>query len=171
MLVEQPTIIDSPDAGIGGEGPWQVELSINTTPGTSGTIKAFSPSPADGSMMAEDSVSVIYSQDREPEEGVKLEEHLWQLMTLNGEQVLEGTMITAEFKDDQVAGSAGCNNYFAGYETSDGNIAVGETGTTRKACQTPEGVMEQEKPVPGHSPAIGQVQVRGRKDVVLQLGR
>ena len=144
VLAEQPTIIDHPEAGIGGEGPWQVELSINTAPGTSGTIKAFSPSPADGSMMAEDSVAVTYGQEEAPEEGVKLEEHLWLLMTLNGEQVLEGTIITAEFKEDQVAGSAGCNNYFAAYETSNGNISIGETGTTRKACQTPEGVMEQE---------------------------
>jgi hypothetical protein len=129
VLVVQATIIDHPEAGIGGEGPWQVELTINTAPGTLGTIKAFSPSPVDGSMMAEDGVSVTYSQEEIPEEGVKLEEHLWLLMTYNGKQVLDGTMITAEFEDDQVAGSAGCNNYFAAYETSNGSLTNRRTST------------------------------------------
>jgi len=144
VLVEQATIIDHPEAGIGGEGPWQVELTINTAPGTPGTIKAFSPSPVDGSMMAEDSVSVTYSEEEIPEEGVKLEEHLWLLMTYNGKQVLDGTMITAEFEDDQVAGAAGCNNYFAAYETSNGSLTIGPAGSTMKFCESPEDVMEQE---------------------------
>ena len=146
VLAEQPTIIQSPDAGIGGEGPWQVELDIEVEPGTPGTIRAFSPSPVEGEgVMAEDSVSVTYEKAEEPDEEVKLEDHLWLLMTYSGKQVLEGTMITAEFKDGQVAGKSGCNNYFTSYETNNGNVTITEpVGLTQMFCQDPEGVMEQE---------------------------
>ena len=34
VLAEQPTIIQSPDAGTGGEGPWEVQLSIQAQPGS-----------------------------------------------------------------------------------------------------------------------------------------
>ena len=70
----------------------------------------------------------------------------------NGQQavvsVITGTEITATFgADDRLAGSAGCNNYFASYRV-DGEaiaIAIGVPGTTRKACAEPDGVMEQER--------------------------
>ena len=62
VLEEQPSTIKSPDAGTGGEGPWAVQLSINTTPGSAGRIRAFSSSPADGTVLAETSVNVTYGQ-------------------------------------------------------------------------------------------------------------
>lgn len=55
------------------------------------------------------------------------------------------TEITLNFEADQLNGNAGCNNYFAGYQTtSDGSISVETLGSTFRFCETPEGVMEQE---------------------------
>jgi putative lipoprotein len=62
VLAEQATIVDAPDAGTGGQGPWGVELNINTEPGMAGQIRAFSPSPADNSVMAEATVNVSFGQ-------------------------------------------------------------------------------------------------------------
>ena len=61
------------------------------------------------------------------------------------ESVIGDKEVTAEFKseDGQVVGSAGCNQYFGGYELSGGNLTVpGPLGSTMMAC--PEDVMNQE---------------------------
>lgn len=42
--------------------------------------------------------------------------------------------ITAEFSGDQVAGSAGCNSYFASYEAADGSLTLGMIGSTMMSC-------------------------------------
>ena len=59
-LASQPTTIVASDAGTGGSGPWAVDLNVAVAPGTAGSIRAYSPSPADGSLLADVSVSVIY---------------------------------------------------------------------------------------------------------------
>lgn len=65
--------------------------------------------------------------------------------TLNPTVVQPGTYVTINFNaaDDQVNGSAGCNNYFTSYTADDdGNLAInGPIGTSRMACETG---MEQE---------------------------
>jgi heat shock protein HslJ len=58
VLAQQPTTLQGRDVGTGGEGTWSVELTIEAEPGTAGRIRAFSPSPADGSIIAEDVVEV-----------------------------------------------------------------------------------------------------------------
>jgi hypothetical protein len=110
VLAQEATILDSPDAGIGGEGSWTVQLTIEAALGTQGQIRAFSPSPVDGSDMAADQVGMTYGEGDMEQGEVKLEDHLWVLASLAGEDVIEGTQITADFTDGQVAGSAGCNN-------------------------------------------------------------
>jgi putative lipoprotein len=153
VLAQVPTIIDSPEAGVGGKGPWEVELNVETTPGTLGTIRAYSTSPKDGSVMAEAEVAVQYGDEDEatpeptalpPDTSLKLEDALWGLASYSSGVVLEDSFITAEFVAGEVAGSAGCNNYFGPYETSGNEITIGDLGSTRKACQDPPGVMEQE---------------------------
>ena len=62
VLAEEATIVDSPDAGTGGEGPWAVALDIDVEPGTAGRIRAFSPSPEDNSIVAEAVVEVSLGQ-------------------------------------------------------------------------------------------------------------
>jgi heat shock protein HslJ len=52
--------------------------------------------------------------------------------------------VTAEFgPDGQVAGSGGCNRYFASYTVDGGNLAIGQAGSTMMACEPVE-IMEQE---------------------------
>jgi heat shock protein HslJ len=56
-----------------------------------------------------------------------------------------GTTITANFSEDgTLSGSAGCNNYTAGYNVDGNNIKIEPAATTRKMCSEPEGIMEQE---------------------------
>lgn len=59
--------------------------------------------------------------------------------------VIIGTQITAYFAEDgELTGNAGCNEYFGPYETDGEKISMGPFGTSRKACQEPEGIMDQE---------------------------
>ncbi|MEP7292987.1 MAG: Gmad2 immunoglobulin-like domain-containing protein, partial [Chloroflexota bacterium] len=60
VLAESFTTINSPDAGTGGEGDWQLSLPVSVAPGTRGTIIAFSTSAQDGSVVASASIYVTY---------------------------------------------------------------------------------------------------------------
>jgi len=62
VLAQQPTTLQGPDVGTGGEGTWSTELTIEADPGTAGRIRAYNPSPLDGSIVAEDSVEVSLGQ-------------------------------------------------------------------------------------------------------------
>jgi len=74
----------------------------------------------------------------------------WEVISFNNGKeavvsVIIDTQITANFGEDgQLTGNAGCNDYFGPYETDGQKISMGTFGTTRMACQAPEGVMEQE---------------------------
>jgi hypothetical protein len=59
VLLVSSTIVDAPDAGTGGEGPWRIDLSIDYT--GEATIHAFAASPRDGAIVAEDSVGVTFA--------------------------------------------------------------------------------------------------------------
>jgi putative lipoprotein len=65
VLAEEATIVDAP---LGGSGEWRTILQLRVAPGTSGQIYAFSQSPADGSILAEASVSVTYGSGALPTE-------------------------------------------------------------------------------------------------------
>jgi uncharacterized lipoprotein YbaY len=149
LLIQQPTTIEAPDAGIGGAGPWSVELTIPAETGAVGQIYAFSPSPETGQAMASAIVEVTYGgeteEDDEEEEKVKLEDHLWKLVSQYGELLIENTLITLSFEDDQAVGSGGCNRYFTSYTRSKTELSfTGPIGSTQMFCELPEGTMEQE---------------------------
>ena len=56
-----------------------------------------------------------------------------------------GTSLTAVFgPDGHVAGSAGCNDFTGTYTVDGTKLTIGALATTRKACASPEGIMEQE---------------------------
>ncbi len=58
--------------------------------------------------------------------------------------VIAGTTITAVFGEDgSLAGSAGCNHYFATYALTGTSLSVGPVGSTKMYCTAP-GVMRQE---------------------------
>jgi heat shock protein HslJ len=71
----------------------------------------------------------------------------WKLVSYdNGSTmtpVLNGTTITAEFTQDQMSGTAGCNHYFATYRVDGSSLRVEGAGSTEMYCTTP-GVMDQE---------------------------
>lgn len=74
-----------------------------------------------------------------------LEGTQWVLATLNGQAPIEGTMPTAAFAENQVGGSAGCNQYSGSYVASSGNLTIREIAMTEMYCMEPEGVTEQEQ--------------------------
>lgn len=75
-----------------------------------------------------------------------LESGIWQLSSINGEDALSGSEITAVFNSNEssINGNSGCNNYFATYEASEGSLSISAIGSTRMACVDPDGVMQQE---------------------------
>ena len=58
--------------------------------------------------------------------------------------VLPETVVTLDFQATQLSGSAGCNNYSGPYQPSGSKIEIGPLATTRKMCNEPRGIMEQE---------------------------
>jgi heat shock protein HslJ len=61
---------------------------------------------------------------------------------MNGQALLDGTVINANFSGGQVTGSGGCNTYNAGFSTNGNNVSIGYPTSTQIAC-APE-VMDQE---------------------------
>ena len=82
--------------------------------------------------------------------------------------VLPGTSITATFaQDGTLTGSAGCNDYHARYTTDGGAIEIGRPGITRKACTSPDGVMEQEDAYVAALPRAASYTVEGERLTLL----
>lgn len=74
----------------------------------------------------------------------------WNVLSYNnGKQavvsVLSGTTLTAAFgKDGNLTGFAGCNDYNATYKAAAPKITIGPVAATKKHCEKPAGVGEQE---------------------------
>jgi heat shock protein HslJ len=74
----------------------------------------------------------------------------WDVLAYNnGKQavvsVLAKTKLTATFgKDGNLTGFAGCNDYNASYKVAASKVSIGPVATTRKSCEEPAGVGEQE---------------------------
>lgn len=67
----------------------------------------------------------------------------------NGNQAVVSVGFGAELSayfgaDARLTGSAGCNNYVAGFEAAGGKISINSPAGTKKACPEPPGVMAQE---------------------------
>jgi heat shock protein HslJ len=81
-----------------------------------------------------------------------------------------GVEITATFQAGQVAGSAGCNQYTAGYQLAQdtaGILRIGPAAATQRACVDPPGVMEQEGAYLRALERVGRFHVLGER-LVLQ---
>jgi len=74
----------------------------------------------------------------------------WEAIAYNnGKQavtsVLAGSTITASYgKDGTLSGNAGCNDYSGPYTATGNQISIGPLTSTRKFCEDPAGVMDQE---------------------------
>lgn len=65
----------------------------------------------------------------------------WNLISLNGHSLVEGSTITASFDGMQISGSA-CNSYFGDYTIGVSDLSFGSIGSTEMFCQD---TMEQEQ--------------------------
>jgi heat shock protein HslJ len=142
-LALAPTIIDSPEAGIGGEGPWKIELDITVDTATPGKIVAFSPSPKDGEgWLASDEVTVTFDPSVVSEP--TLENTTWQLTGLTDGKLnplLAVHLVTATFDpvEGRISGTGGCNRYFGEYQIDGGKLSIpGPLGSTRMMCPEPQ---------------------------------
>jgi heat shock protein HslJ len=83
-------------------------------------------------------------------EPASLERTHWQAAGINngkGGVVSTATtsMSTAMFAGGQLTGSGGCNQFTASYEVEGDQITIGPAAATRKFCNEPEGIMDQEQ--------------------------
>lgn len=89
---------------------------------------------------------VFEKNEQNPLEGAE-----WEAISYNNGKgavvsVIIGSKITAVFGEDGVmSGSAGCNTYNAEFSVDGENITIGPAASTRKLCNNPEGIMEQEQ--------------------------
>jgi heat shock protein HslJ len=97
----------------------------------------------------------------------------WTLITYNnGNQgrvsTLAGSEITAMFDDaGKMGGKAGCNNYNASYTIDGENMTIGPAASTRMACSTPEGIMEQEAAYLAALERVSAFEINGDELVLL----
>ena len=82
-----------------------------------------------------------------------LEGTRWQVETIDGAAPAAGVVITAEFNDGRISGSAGCNSYGAAYSAKDGSLSLEAVASTQMYC-VEEGVMDAEAQFLG---ALGKV--------------
>ena len=68
----------------------------------------------------------------------------WTLVSLNGQEPLAGSTLTAIFEDGRVGGQAGCNSYGGPYSVSGQKLTISDLAQTLLACMEPAGLMEQE---------------------------
>ena len=143
VLAEQPTTLQGPDVGTGGEGTWSVELAVPASGQVPGYIVAFSASPRQRDLVASDQVEVTFSGE------YTLEGTTWLL-----DNTIVGSEVTAEFtagtgsEESVVAGTAGCNTYQGTYVVTTravgrNTIQIGPLATTRMMCD--EALMGQER--------------------------
>jgi heat shock protein HslJ len=71
----------------------------------------------------------------------------WMLVSYDGISPIAGRMITANFAQDEIDGSASCNHYFGAYKVKGNQLTIEGLGWTEMACLEPEGIMEQEQQV------------------------
>jgi heat shock protein HslJ len=74
---------------------------------------------------------------------------------------IPGTKLTATFEDGKLSGDAGCNPYTTTYRSVRGTIEIAAPGSGRMACDTPKGVMEQERAYLDALPAAAKYEVGG----------
>ena len=66
----------------------------------------------------------------------------WRAVDVDGRVPVEGSEPTIEFTEDRIAGTGGCNRYFAGYKLADEALSLTPVGMTMMACDGPIGDLE-----------------------------
>lgn len=105
--------------------------------------------PADASSIRWTLVEVANKiKAEQPEPSAGLEDTIWVLDSYVDDQgqmvdALPGSQITAEFRDGQLTGNAGCNSLFGSYIVSGDSLTIGPLAMTEMYC-APEELMAQE---------------------------
>lgn len=74
----------------------------------------------------------------------------WLLVSMEGRAIPDSCRIHAEFKKGEdrngysISGFSGCNNFRADAEITDSTLKIQHVSSTRKACKTPENIMQTE---------------------------
>lgn len=106
--------------------------------------------PADASSIT---WSLVKVESMEPissgSDSVDITKQAWTLGSYLGSEgqmltVIPGSETTLEFKEQNVAGKAGCNSYFGSYQLSGDQLTFGGIGATEMYCGSPAGIMDQE---------------------------
>jgi polar amino acid transport system substrate-binding protein len=122
-----------------------INSSVQDCPNSAGTVtyqlQAFNVASA---MVSQDArVQVIQAQPTNtPAPETPPLVGAWNLVQLNGQPLVPGTMISANFNNGQVSGSGGCNTFNASYSTNGNNVTISYPAGTQISC-APE-VMDQE---------------------------
>lgn len=69
----------------------------------------------------------------------------WQLATMNGEPVLDGTRITLTFDEKSGGGYSGCNWYGGQYAMTGNKLQFKDITSSARGCLQPEGIEKQER--------------------------
>jgi heat shock protein HslJ len=119
-----------------------VNSSVQDCPTNAGTftyqLQAFNVA---GAMVSQDAVVTVV-QAQPTNTPVPPLAGSWNLLQLNGQPLLDGTVINANFSGGQVTGSGGCNTYNTSFSTNGNNVSIGYPTSTQIAC--PPEVMDQE---------------------------
>jgi heat shock protein HslJ len=145
VIALDATTIDPPEAGIGGGGPWHIELELGGIVPFTGMITAFSPSQEDGSWMASDSVDVLFvpiEAESSPLEGPKwllagyADENLDSWLTLH--------RVTLNFDpvSMSLSGYSTCNSFSAAYDLDTQGMTLGPMVSTLMMCDDSRMVLE-----------------------------
>ncbi len=70
--------------------------------------------------------------------------------------------MTISQPDGRLAGNAGCNDYAGAYDLGEETVVIGPLRTTRKFCQEPEGLMEQEQIYLAALQTVATYRIEGR---------
>jgi heat shock protein HslJ len=136
LLIQEPTTMHAEDIASAGE--WQKSISLPVPLPESIRLVAFSPSPRDGDA-AITSAPVLLETASASAPGLTATRWvLSQYLDESGDMqpVIADTAIDAQFGAGKVSGSAGCNRYFAAYNSGNDNrlMLAGQTGTTQMSC-------------------------------------
>jgi LysM repeat protein len=102
VLLTQPTVLQGENTGIGGPGDWETTILLSTFPSTLGQIVAFSTSPADGSIIASDSVAVAFGEADRLIHVVQRGENLYRISQIYGVSVADIMAANGLFNADYI---------------------------------------------------------------------
>ena len=163
LLAQANAVRISPEANDADQWSWSADLRIDAPIGSQGQIVAYSPSPVNGSWLAEDRINVGFGESPYVQELVSIEDHFWALASLNERPPTADLLLTLQFERFQAVGFGGCNNFHTSFERNGNNLNFGFVTSTAKECELPPGVLVQEAAYFDALEAISMYQIEDSK--------